>query len=215
MHLLPLSRPLQYRRTLVQIKNAAQTYFVIRDQFSGPELTATFCLHVRSKLIQQQDQRVLFDRLTLYCAAPETVEFKSYPWSHENGTHEETQGAKLSCKAATGEFITVLYPGDPAKTPVFTRITGGVRVGEDEIVFAGGIDQDTATSYVKVSRKGTELLTLKGSEINLDRSQGEIGLFVPDAGYPFGEIPAWLIRQREKRPADYQELGRGGVSPQP
>jgi hypothetical protein len=35
----------------------------------------------------------------------------------------------------------------------------------------------------------------------MERPQGEIGLFVPDAGYPFGDIPDWLIRQRMKRPA--------------
>jgi hypothetical protein len=42
-------------------------------------------------------------------------------------------------------------------------------------------------------------LTLLGKDINLDRSQGDIGLFVPDAGYPFGEIPDWLIQQRARR----------------
>ena len=35
---------------------------------------------------------------------------------------------------------------------------------------------------------------------DLDRFQGEIGLFVPDTGYPFGRIPDWLIRQRVPRP---------------
>jgi len=28
----------------------------------------------------------------------------------------------------------------------------------------------------------------------------DLGLFVPDAGYPFGVIPDWLIRQRSKVP---------------
>lgn len=39
-------------------------------------------------------------------------------------------------------------------------------------------------------------VTLTAEDLDLDRSQGEVGLFVPDAGYPFGEIPDWLIRQR-------------------
>jgi hypothetical protein len=39
-------------------------------------------------------------------------------------------------------------------------------------------------------------LTLTDNDIDMNRSQGEIGLFVPDAGYPFGEIPEWLIKQR-------------------
>lgn len=44
------------------------------------------------------------------------------------------------------------------------------------------------------------MLTLNSGEINLNRSQGDVGLFIPDAGYPFGETPDWLIRQRSKGP---------------
>ena len=51
-----------------------------------------------------------------------------------------------------------------------------------------------------VSRSGKVVTRLTGRDINMDRSQGEIGLFVPDAGYPFGEIPDWLIHQRSKVP---------------
>jgi hypothetical protein len=42
-------------------------------------------------------------------------------------------------------------------------------------------------------------LTLTGNDIDMDRDQGDVGLFVPDAGYPFGEIPDWLVRQRAKK----------------
>jgi hypothetical protein len=41
--------------------------------------------------------------------------------------------------------------------------------------------------------------------VDLNRPQGDIGLFVPDAGYPFGAIPDWLIRQRNKVPAWHEE----------
>ena len=34
-------------------------------------------------------------------------------------------------------------------------------------------------------------MSLTGKDIDMDRSQGEVGLFVPDAGYPFGVIPDW------------------------
>ena len=85
-------------------------------------------------------------------------------------------------------------------------IPGGVRVGDDEIVFAGGIDEDQATTYVTVTSGGRKLLELTGREIDLDRFQGEVGLFVPDAGYPFGDIPEWLIKQRAPRPAWYAEF---------
>ena len=75
----------------------------------------------------------------------------------------------------------------------------------NEIVFAGGLDDNDDTTYVSVKRGGKEVLRLTGKEIDLDRSQGDIGLFVPDAGYPFGVIPDWLIRQRGKAPDWYEE----------
>jgi hypothetical protein len=65
----------------------------------------------------------------------------------------------------------------------------------------GGIDDEESTAYVTVRRGDNEVITLTGRDIDLDRSQGEVGLFVPDAGYPFGEIPDWLIRQRSTVPA--------------
>jgi hypothetical protein len=49
-----------------------------------------------------------------------------------------------------------------------------------------------------VERAGKVLLQLGGREIDLNRFQGDIGLFVPDTGYPFGPIPDWLLRQRVK-----------------
>ena len=70
----------------------------------------------------------------------------------------------------------------------------------DEITFAGGIDDADTTTYVTVQRAGRAALTLTGKDIDMDRSQGEIGLFVPDAGYPFGAVPDWLIRQRSEVP---------------
>jgi hypothetical protein len=73
-------------------------------------------------------------------------------------------------------------------------------VGDDVITFAGGIDDVEAQAYVTVKTAAGAGLVLTGADVDLDRSQGEIGLFVPDAGYPFGEIPDWLVRQRLKPP---------------
>jgi hypothetical protein len=194
------AKPLTYRRTVVLVKGEPQDYFVVRDQFWASEpLDATYCLHVRSDKMKREGPIVNFGNLTLYCAAPDRFEFAPFPWSHDNGGREATEGARLSIRGNKGEFVTVLYPG-PA--PALTAIPGGVKVGGDEITFAG--NQPTAgdaATYVSVRRAGKELLALVGKDIELDRSQGEIGLFVPDAGYPFGEIPDWLIRQRGKRPA--------------
>ena len=162
------------------------------------ELKAAFCLHVRSDKMEQKGQTVDFGKLALFCAQPQQFKLESLPWSHSNGGQESTQGARLEIAGRNGEFITVMCP---AGTPAPGALPKGVKVGEDEIVFAG--DQPSAgdaTVHVTVKRGGKELLRIEGKDVNLDRSQGEIGLFVPDAGYPFGEIPDWLVKQRAKPP---------------
>ncbi len=94
-----------------------------------------------------------------------------------------------------GEFVTVVYPG---AAPGIVSSEHGVKVGEDEVTLYGE-GQEVGENVVTVKRGGKDVMALSGKEIDLNRSQGDIGLFVPDAGYPFGEIPDWLIRQRGKR----------------
>jgi len=186
----PFAKPLVYRRTIILVKGGPQEYFVLRDQFWASEpLAATYCLHVLADTIRQDGQRVDFGPLTLFCVEPARFEFESFPWSHDNGGKESTQGARLTIRGESGQFITVLYPG---KAPAVAAIPGGLKVGGDEVSFGDG---------VTVKRDGKEVLSLAATEINLDRSQGDIGLFVPDAGYPFGEIPDWLVRQRAQHPS--------------
>ncbi len=196
---LRFEKPLCYRRTVVFMKNGARDYFVFRDQFWAPQtLQATYCLHVLSKRIERNGPAVEFGNVTLYCAAPAEFAFTSFPWQHSNGLPESTQGARLSMKAPRGQFITVMYPG---RAPAIRALAGGVKVGDDEITFSG--DEPTVedgATCVTVKRGFQVCTTLVGKDIDLDRSQGEVGLFVPDAGYPFGEVPDWLIRQRAKRP---------------
>jgi hypothetical protein len=196
---LRFEKPLCYRRTVVFLKNGPRDYFVLRDQFWAPQaLQATYCLHVLSEKIARRGPRVDFGNLTLYCAEPAEFEFASFPWQHKNGPTEATQGARLSIQADYGQFVTILYPGT---APAITTIPGGVKVGDDEITFS--CDEPAAgdaSTYVTVKRGEQAAVMLAGKDLDLDRSQGEVGLFVPDAGYPFGEIPDWLIRQRAKRP---------------
>ncbi|MBM4147770.1 MAG: hypothetical protein FJ224_01815 [Lentisphaerae bacterium] len=71
---------------------------------------------------------------------------------------------------------------------------------EAKSCFRGGIDDDDSAEYVSVVRGKKKVLSLSGADVDMDRFQGDIVLFVPDAGYPFGEIPAWLVRQRMKVP---------------
>ena len=187
--------PLMYRRTIVFVKGPPQDYFVIRDQFWAPEpLFASYCLHVLADDMRHEGQTVDFGRMSLFCAEPTSYEFGSLPWSHTNGGLEATQGARLTVHADRGQFITVLYPG---RLPSAGAIDKGVRISEDEIRFTGDTPfPHREASCVVVKRSGRTIGMLRGSDIDPNRSQGDVGLFVPDAGYPFGRIPDWLIRQR-------------------
>jgi hypothetical protein len=132
---------------------------------------------------------------SVFRAWPAQAERRAFPWWHTNGKLETTQGLRWESQGKTGEFITVVWPG--ADTPAMTAIPGGVQVGNDRITFAGDRATDgTKATVVTVQRGGKDVLTLGGADINLERNQGRIGLFVPDAGYPVGDIPDWLIKQR-------------------
>ncbi|MGD0896713.1 MAG: hypothetical protein ABR915_02685 [Thermoguttaceae bacterium] len=117
------------------------------------------------------------------------------------GKRREISGPVAGELAESGFPAKVEYSKDPL--PAMSAIPGGVKVGGDEIVFSGGVDEKSDADCVTVRRDGMSVATLSGREINLDRSQGEIGLFVPDAGYPFGVLPDWLVRQRCTRPLWY------------
>ncbi len=196
---LQFNEPLIYRRTVVLIKNADQDYFVFRDQFwADRPLKIACCFHTYGEEAVRKGQLIDFGKLSVFCTHSDFV-MKNFDWSHENGGHEETKGARIEFSGQSGELITVMYPG--SKLPIMKEITGGVQVGDDVIVFSGKThDIKHKSAIVEVSRYGKNLLSLHGEEINFNRSQGEIGLFVPDAGYPFGDIPEWLAKQRATKP---------------
>jgi len=199
-------KTLKYRRTIVCLKNSGKDYFVIRDQHAGPDIKATYCLHVLSDKCNRKGGTVEFGSLTLVCVKPAKFEFSRHDWDFEKINKrtnqaiikEHTKGIRLTAAGDTGEFITVLYPGN--KPPTIEAIDGGVRVGDDRITCAGAIDGAGTDARVTVMRNGKPVMSVTGKDIDVDRSQGEVGLFVPDAGYPFGVIPDWLIRQRIKVP---------------
>jgi len=198
--------PLRYRRTVVLLKGERGDAVVLRDQHDGPAVRATWCLHVLSDACDRDGPRITFDRLTVVCARPRAFDFGRHDWTFEKKDRksgrvvyrEATRGIRLTAEGRAREFITVLWPGrDP---PPIEVTDGGVRVAEFEVTFAGGIDDEPGTAYVTVTRDGKVLARLTGEDVNLERPQGEIGLFVPDAGYPFGVVPDWLIRQRCRVP---------------
>jgi hypothetical protein len=208
-----LDTQLKYRRTIVCLKNHGEDYFVIRDQHVGPEVKASYCLHVLSDKCDPRNSTINFGNLTLFCAHPQKFVLERHDWDFERkqrdgGTllKEHTKGVRLTVEGPASEFVTVLYPG--GKPPEMEAVEGGVRVGDDQVTFAGGVDDDDATTYVAVQRGGKVVTQLTGRDIDMDRSQGEVGLFVPDAGYPFGVIPDWLIRQRSLVPEWAQGVAR-------
>ncbi|MDP3913824.1 MAG: hypothetical protein Q8R96_08815 [Bacteroidota bacterium] len=196
---LQFDEPLVYRRTVVLMKNGDQDYFVFRDQYwADRPLKAAYCLHTYGETPVRKGQMIDFGKLFLFCTHPD-FNMKNFDWSHENGGHEETKGIRLEISGQTGEMITMMYPGNTP--PEMKKIPNGVQVGNDVIVFKGNQPVSAESSeVVSISRSGKKLLSLSGNEIDLNRSQGEIGLFVPDAGYPFGDIPEWLAKQRAGKP---------------
>jgi len=196
---LQFNTPLIYRRTVVLMKNGVQDYFVFRDQFwADRPLKVACCFHTYGEEAVKKGQLIDFGKLSLFCTHPD-FSMKNFNWSHENGGREETKGVRLEFAGQSGEMITVMYPGNTL--PTMKEVPGGVQVGDDVIVFAGMESEvEKISTVVEVSRAGRNLLSLQGKEIDFNRSQGEIGLFVPDAGYPFGEIPEWLAKQRATKP---------------
>jgi hypothetical protein len=362
--------PLKYRRTIVMLKSSPDTrhatadIFVIRDQYEGPAVRATYCLHVLGGRCDERGDTFDFEGMQLRVLKPAEFAVSRHDWQHENGGIEATKGLRLTTGGRSGEFVTVIFPRPVRRTDVLTllirdvlreaaaaprdaggpsapvtagvdlsvrlamregrladptvhatgagairsmysftgtaeqaggtlrlamdgvrgrgekervrlelsvpyeagsasasgsytglvwdvpamklkakgsespgagrggavswtveretypptpfydeswspppvkRLDAGVRIGGTEVTFGGGIGDDDSVTYVSVKGPDGSVLRVTGREIDMDRSQGEIGLFVPDAGYPFGVIPDWLIRQRCRKPAWYEE----------
>lgn len=196
---LKFSTPLVYRRTVILVKNEAQDYFVFRDQYwADRSIGAACCFHTYGDEAIQKGQAICLGKLTVYCTH-QFFTMKKFAWSHENGGLESTNGIRLETEGNSGDLVTVVYPG--REIPDMKAVRNGVMVGDDIITFCESTQKVSAqTDAVKIVRKGKICLTIRGKEIDLDRWQGEIGLFIPDAGYPFGDIPEWLIRQRAHKP---------------
>ncbi len=204
--LAKLAKPLVYRRTVILLKGAAdgKDAVVLRDQWTGAEaLTTTFNLHVRANALADQGAAARFDEeLVAHRLVPAAATFAVLPWKHANGGGESTQGLRWSVTTAEGEFLTVLLPGT-AKAEV-KAIPGGVQVGRTTVMVNGffpdlAYEPSQPLTAVAITGEGKGE-TLRYDELSLDRPQGDIGLFVPDAGYPFGPIPDWLIKQRASAP---------------
>jgi hypothetical protein len=201
---LRFDKPLTYRRTIVMMKDPAgkaKDYFVVRDQHWGPTVTATYCLHVLTGKLDRKGNRVNFGNMTLFLASPEKPDYERFDWSYNKGKGfgEKTLGVRYSVKGEHTQFISVLYPGGHA--PRMEAIPNGVRVkfadgSVDEIAFGDEPKGSESAPLVIVKRGGNSRTLLTAGDLDYRRSQGKIGLFVPDCGYDFGPIPDWLREQR-------------------
>ncbi len=200
-------KPLTYRRTIVFIKDAKgdqgkaiRPFFVIRDQYQGPELDVTYQLHALGTEAKMLDgSRIAFDKLNAVVIKPQAIKPPFFKWEHDNGGREQTISPRITQRGEAAEFITVLFPSDERADVETTP--AGVRVGDTLIEFGPNLphrDQPAGQSSfgVAVQRNQNDLLRIDAGDIDLNRSQGDIGLFVPDVGYPFGPSPQWLIDQR-------------------
>ena len=208
--LVRFDHPLKYRRTIVMLRDLPSPVFVVYDQFDVPtdDVTATWNLHVKSNGIRQEGSIVRFSDLTVHVIEPEAFAFASFPstaenWLTEKKAGEATEGARLTARPGSGRFLTVLVPAAAGNVAV-EPAPGGVKVGPYAVRFAEGFADRTSRVagdgvVVGVRRDGADVLRLTQDQVDLNRSQGEIGLFIPDVGYPFGPIPDWLIEQRGGR----------------
>jgi hypothetical protein len=134
--------------------------------------------------------------LRVHTIEPQGLIASTFPWAHVNGALEVTQGLRLSlAKPQTqGRVITVLTWNKDLK--VTSESDGTITIGPSKVRISpdGSIAVEGPLGRSAIAQK----------EWNYDRFQGNIGLFIPDAGYPFGPIPDWLLKQRLPKPDWYQ-----------
>jgi hypothetical protein len=174
---------LTYRRSVALVKGVQDAVVVVDDWRCGEALTATWNLHVRAAgIVAAAAVATCDDRLAVHRIAPTDVAERTSAWSHDNGGGEATVGLHWSVTGDSGRFVTVLAPPGLAVSGGPAALTVG-----DALV---AITPDGRLSV----RRGAE--TTAVDAVELQRSQGSVGLFLPDAGYPFGPVPAWLEAQR-------------------
>jgi hypothetical protein len=192
---------LNYDRSVVFLKSFPHDAILLIDDWSAPKpLHATFNAHVYgSKVVEKGNQIAVDDHFSAIRIAPKSAQLERLDWSHENGGKESTIGLRWTVEAATGTMVTLLWPGEnPPEVTVDED--GSLHIGDYHIAHGLGA---SGQRFIRVSQGGKELV---GLEADPNRNQGAIGIFIPDAGYPFGPIPKWLREQRLTRPDWAQNL---------
>jgi len=204
--------PFTYRRTVAFVKNPIQArdYIVLKDQHWGEEPVLSTWIATFEQETNQYTKKIdanTYDmgNSTLYCfptgITNPTWKFDRWDWKSE-GNENATRVRILGEKASSSEWITVLYPAgsltEGASVPKISVTNGTVHIAfekeTDYIVFNEPSDSNTPVVTLKRGKKSVDIL--KSGDIDLNRSQGDIGLNVMNAGYGFGEIPLWMKKQR-------------------
>ena len=85
--------------------------------------------------------------------------------------------------------------------PITATSHGNVKKENTKLFNQKDESDEPSTAAITIRQGKQKVFTLFNQEIDLNRWQGEIGIFIPDAGYPFGDIPEWLIKQRAAIPS--------------
>ncbi len=215
----PLDKPLVYRRTMVMVKpdpnKGGAAYFVVLDQASGPVVKSILNYHTTASGVSQSAGSPIINAtpISIFVKSPQPTITDRIFWWHANKSgvgFEQTYGATVSTRAAADKFemISAFALASAGTAPVMSVIPGGVNVtmpnsAPDRIIFIDAPkDANAKTALIKLTRNGKEEVLLTVGDIDLERSQGKTGLFVPEAGYDLGPIPDWLITQRPSAVVD-------------
>ena len=78
---------------------ADQDFFVLRDQYQGPELDIAYNLHVLGDNVTQHDRTFEFPGLQLHVAGAQTFTVVRHDHLHSNGGEEKPLGCAWLCRS--------------------------------------------------------------------------------------------------------------------
>lgn len=210
-----LSRHLNYTRTCVLVKQSpGRDYVVLRDTFESPR-AVNYVLNQFymqddteiARLIEQTANSATMDlgNSTLFVfgirpsAKLATPAFSTIRWTNASEGNEFATGVRLNFSASlSSDVVAVLYPaGSLSNAPIPTATSSSN--GEISVAFGTQTDKFSFThNGITVTRGGSTTSILKPTDLDLTKSQGEVGLTTLDAGYDFGVVPDWLVEQRTR-----------------
>jgi len=184
-------KPLKLERTLIFIKSPIPL-IVMRDRYELPEgVTPVWNLHVTGTDAKREGDWIQFGNAQVFLPSEQGDRFEALPWEHENGGLERTTAGRVF-RSSGAPFVSVLIPGKK-RLPV--------ELKEGILHLGAQLKLELGEDRIRLHVEGENSLDLLRSEdIDPHRYQGEIGLFVPDVGYPFGPLPEWLLMQRPVTP---------------